>query len=213
MSYADAWFGLLMAELDRRGVLDEAIVVVLSDHGEELGEHGLYGHRYTLTDESLAVPLMVRLPGGEQGGRRVQGLVDLTDVLPTLLEAAGATSPAGTRGRSLWATLQGEAHEPRQAVFAQTMFRAVSVRVPQGRLTFSGIGADSPFLTELIGVTRLEPPAYSASAGLDKPTQLELSAQLVAWSRQLRAAEQGEHHAPSPEQRRLIREQGYWRPR
>ena len=213
VAYGDAWFGLLMAELQQRDLLDEAIVVVLSDHGEELGERGLFGHRYTLTDESLAVPLMVRLPGGVQGGRRVEGLVDLTDVMPTLLEAASATAPASIRGHSLWSVVQGGPPEPRAAVFAQTMFRAVSVRNTEGRLTFSGVGADSPWLGELIGTTRVEPPAFDASEGLTRQTQLELVAQLISWNKSLRPSGPGQNPLPTPEQRKLIREQGYWRPR
>jgi len=213
VAYADAWFGLFMAELDQRGLLDETIVVVLSDHGEELGEHGIFGHRYTLTDESLAVPLMVRLPGAAQAGRRVSGLVDLTDVMPTLLDAANAQHPAGIQGRSLWPVLEGAEHQAREAVFAQTMFRAVSVRNDQGRLTFSGIGADSPWLGEMMGTTRLEAPAFVASEGLDKAAQIDLVAKLVTWNHGLRQPKPGDPRAPTAEQKRLIREQGYWRPR
>ncbi len=211
VSYADAWFGLLMAALDERGLLEESIVVLLSDHGEELGEHGLYGHRYTLTDESLAVPLMVRLPGGEGAGQRVSGLVDLTDVMPTLLEAAGAPAPAGIRGRSLWPALHGAAFEPREAVFAQTMFRAVSVRNAQGRLSFTGMGADSPYLSELVSTAPVEAPAFEASPGLPKPTQQAMRGDLVVWSRALHQPEGVGDGALSPEQLQVMQEQGYWR--
>jgi len=214
VAYADAWFGLLMAELEARELLDEVVIVVLSDHGEELGEHGMFGHRYTLTDESLAVPLMVRLPGGEGGGQRLAGTVDLTDVMPTLLEAAEATPPAGIRGRSLWPALHGEPLEPRGAVYAQTMFRAVSVRTPEGRLTFTGVGADSPWLGELMGTARLQAPAWEASEGLARAQQMELVASLIAWNAELaRPSGSGAGRVLSPEQRQLMQDQGYWRPR
>ena len=212
VAYADAWFGLLMAELDERELLDDVVVVVLSDHGEELGEHGLYGHRYSLSDESLAVPLMVRLPGGAQGGRRVSGLVDLTDVMPTLLEAAEATPPAGIRGHSLWPVVQGGELEPREAVFAQTMFRAVSARSREGRLTFSGIGADSPWLSEMMGTSRVEAPAFEASGELPRPAQFDLVSKLILWNRDLRQSGPSEPRSLTPEQRQLMQEQGYWRP-
>ncbi len=212
VAYADAWFGLLMAELEDRGLLDQAVVVVLSDHGEELGEHGIYGHRYGLSDESLAVPLMVRLPGGAQGGRRVPGLVDLTDVMPTLLEAAGATPPASLRGRSLWSVLQGSEPDPRELVFAQSMFRAVSVRSPEGRLGFTGMDADAPWLADVLRSTQLQPPAFEASASLGRPAQQALREALVSWAQDLHRPPTALDAELSDEQLQVIREQGYWRP-
>lgn len=210
VSYADAWFGLFMAALDRRGALDHSVVVLLSDHGEELGEDGLFHHRYTLSDIALEVPLVVRLPGGAHGGRHVEGMVDLTDLMPTLLEAAGAQPPAGIRGRSLWPALQGAPLEPRPAVFSQTIFRAVSIRTPEGRLTFSGLGADDPWLAEMIATTRLQSPAFEASPGLSEPQRKTMRRDLAAWAAQLDHAEDATDATLSPEQIEVIQSKGYW---
>ena len=210
VSYADTWFGVFLAALERRGLLETSVVVLLSDHGEELGEDGLFHHRYTLSDLNLKVPLVVRLPGGAHGGRRVPGLVDLTDVMPTLLEAAGAEAPAGIRGHSLWPTLQGGPPMPRAAVYAQTAFRGVSIRTDQGRLGFTGIGADSPFLAPMLAATRLEGQAFEASAELDDDQRRVMRHDLAAWAAQLRQHDAPDQITISPEQLEVIQQKGYW---
>jgi arylsulfatase A-like enzyme len=210
VSYGDAWFGLLMAALERRGALDRAVVVLLSDHGEELGEDGIFHHRFGLSDITLHVPLLVRLPGGQGGGRHVEGAVDLTDVMPTLLEAAGAQVPSGIRGRSLWPVLHGQPHEPRAATFSQSMFRSVSVRTEQGRLTFSGIGADSPYLAPMLASTNPNGPAFEASEGLSHAQREDLRQQLTAWALSLHQPDAAGEVQLTPEQLEVIQDMGYW---
>jgi arylsulfatase A-like enzyme len=210
VSYGDTWFGLLMSTLERRGALDNAVVVLLSDHGEELGEDGLFHHRYTLSDISLQVPLLVRLPGGQGGGRHVDGAVDLTDLMPTLLEAGGAQAPAGIRGRSLWPALQGQPLEPRPVTFSQSMFRSVSVRSDEGRLSFSGIGADSPYLAAMLASTNLEGPAFEASEGLTRDQREDLRQQLTAWALGLHQPTAAGEVQLTPEQLEVIQDKGYW---
>ncbi len=207
--YGDAFFGLLMAGLRSRGLLDNSLVVLVADHGEELGEHGLYHHRYTLSDESLRIPIIMRPPGGLDGGRSLPGLVDLTDVMPTLLDAAGAETPAGTRGSSLWPVLQGAELTPRRAVYSQCMFRSVSARDQHGRLSFTGMDADSPWLADLIAASRLNGPAFEASEGLSRPQQERLRQGLVAWARSLQQPDSSADPI-SEEQLRIMQEKGYW---
>jgi len=210
VSYGDTWFGLFLAALEQRGALDNSVIVLLSDHGEELGENGIFHHRYSLSDESLKVPLVVRLPGGQGGGRRVPGLVDLTDVMPTLLEAAEAESPTGIRGRSLWSVLQGGAHEPRPAVYAQTMFRGVSVRTDQGRLSFTGIGADSPYLVDMVGTARLDGPSFDLDPDLDKAQHQAMRSDLTTWATGLHHPDAAGEVKLSDEQLEVMRDKGYW---
>jgi len=79
VSYADAQVGRLLGELDRRGMLRRAIVVITADHGEELGDHGGYNHGYTAYNEVAHVPLIISGPGLPEGKRvkRLTGGVDL----------------------------------------------------------------------------------------------------------------------------------------
>jgi arylsulfatase A-like enzyme len=98
----DRAFGRLIEGLAAAGRLDDAVVVLTSDHGEEFGEHGRLGwHSHTLYDELLRVPLLLKLPRGEGVGRIVAAPVRLIDLAPTLLEAAGVPAPPQFAGRSL----------------------------------------------------------------------------------------------------------------
>jgi arylsulfatase A-like enzyme len=87
LQYLDARLGQLFDRLESEGMLSETLVVVTSDHGENLGDHELMGHQYCLYDTLMHVPLVVRGPGVEPGLR--EGLVELRDLYGTLLAAAG----------------------------------------------------------------------------------------------------------------------------
>jgi choline-sulfatase len=113
---ADAAVGTVLAELKRRGLYDGAIVVLLSDHGEGLGEHGEEQHGFFLYRETLQVPLLVKLPGGVRSGTTVLAPAQLVDVAPTLLALAGVERPAGLDGQSLF-SLPAE-----RRVYAETFY-------------------------------------------------------------------------------------------
>jgi arylsulfatase A-like enzyme len=97
---ADEAVGRLLDALDRLGLADDTVVVITSDHGEELGEHGRIGHGRTLYEEVLQVPLLVRVPGWQPA--RVETPVMLIDVLPTLLDELGLPSPEGLASAGLF---------------------------------------------------------------------------------------------------------------
>jgi tetratricopeptide (TPR) repeat protein len=98
---ADKVIGDLLAELKRLGIYDRATIVLLSDHGEGLGDHGEKQHGIFLYRETLQVPLMIKLPGAERGGERISTPAQLVDVTPTLLSLAGVEVPEGLTGSSL----------------------------------------------------------------------------------------------------------------
>lgn len=86
-AYLDEWLGVLFGRLRADGLDKDTIVVVAADHGENFGEHGLLRHGLCLYDTLLHVPLIVRIPG--RSAKRVSGLVQLIDVMPSLMNAAG----------------------------------------------------------------------------------------------------------------------------
>jgi arylsulfatase A-like enzyme len=110
-SVLKGWF----AEWERRGLLDNTIVVVTSDHGEGLRQRlPRYGGHGDLNVEGLQIPLLVRLPNGERGGERVDHLLSLVDIVPTVLDAAGLPKDERLPGYSAI----GEARAGDQWVFA-----------------------------------------------------------------------------------------------
>src|SRR5262249_53876169 len=99
---ADAAFGELVAGLKRLGLYDPAVLVLLSDHGEGLREHGEQEHGILLYREALQVPLLLKLPAGARAGPSGDAPAQLVPVPPPVLDPAGVAPPAGTRpGRSL----------------------------------------------------------------------------------------------------------------
>ena len=96
----DAGVGRLLDALERKGWLENAWVIVLSDHGEAFWEHGSFGHR-GLYEEELHVPLILHPPGGLEVPRRIAELAGLVDLVPTLLAALEVDAPMETQGRDL----------------------------------------------------------------------------------------------------------------
>jgi len=119
--YADRALGDLFRALRERGLLDRTLVVVTSDHGESLRERApvWFTHDPFLYEETLRVPLLLRLPGAEHGGARVSALARGIDILPTLLQAADLPA-AGTRGRSLLDLVEGRRDARPVYLYAQT---------------------------------------------------------------------------------------------
>lgn len=100
---ADRMAGVLLDGLRGRGLLDDTLVVVLADHGEEFFEHGGFEHGHTLMPEVTRIPLIVRLPDGRGAGTLVSRPATLLDLVPTLCREAGWTPPAGLPGSDgLW---------------------------------------------------------------------------------------------------------------
>jgi arylsulfatase A-like enzyme len=123
IAYVDGWVGKLLEAIDREGLRDRTMVVVVSDHGEAFGVHSAYGkkmffHGQTLYDELLRVPLVVRVPG--VAPRRVKDPVALVDLAPTIAEVMGVPSAPTFVGRSLVPAMLGEALPPRP-IFAELL--------------------------------------------------------------------------------------------
>ena len=101
IAHVDEQFGRLLRLLEARGLAEDSLTLFLADHGEELFDHGAMGHGYSLFEEVVRIPLVIRFPGGEHGGTRVPARASLADVLPTTLGVLGAPVPEGLDGRDL----------------------------------------------------------------------------------------------------------------
>jgi arylsulfatase A-like enzyme len=120
LRYGDWAVGEVERLLREAGVFEDTILIVTSDHGEAFGEHGYWGHTFSAFDESIHVPLVVRLPGSERVVGRVSGLTQTVDLLPTLFDMLEISYPReAVQGRSLLPLLSGEAEEVNEYVFAR----------------------------------------------------------------------------------------------
>ena len=119
---ADAIVGKFLAFLKLHGYYDRSLVILLSDHGEGLGQHGEDEHGTLLYRETLHVPLLLKLPGGRGSGLRVRAPVGLTDVFPTVVDAAGAPVPAGLAGRVLPVSSSDAGVFPEREIYSETLY-------------------------------------------------------------------------------------------
>lgn len=106
IAFTDSFVGRVLAALDRLKLADDTIVVLLSDHGEEFYDHGDLRHGLTLHREVVRIPLMIRAPG--IASRRVEQVVRMVDVLPTLLELLALPKASIAQGTSLARAMNGE---------------------------------------------------------------------------------------------------------
>lgn len=114
----DAALGKLFSYLRKHSLYDESLIAVMADHGEALGQHGEEGHGIFLYDETVHVPLLIKLTRGRYAGRRVRSPVRLVDVAPTIAEAVGISVPEEMQGESLLHALTpGAAERP---VYSET---------------------------------------------------------------------------------------------
>jgi arylsulfatase A-like enzyme len=139
IAYADEQLGHLWKALDDLQLRERTIVVVLSDHGESLGEKGMMGHGHSLSEELLRIVLLMRLPGQGRAQRRIPEVVSSVDVMPTLLDLMGVDPRLlPVQGRSLRPLLEGGAWE--QPAFSHALntredgSRLLAVRVGPWRL-------------------------------------------------------------------------------
>ncbi len=97
----DAAFGDFLDELARRGLAASSAVLLTADHGEEFLDHGGWKHGFTLYEEMLRIPFVLRLPAGVAAGRTVAAPVDQVDIAPTLLALAGLPPSSELPGRDV----------------------------------------------------------------------------------------------------------------
>ena len=113
--------GRMVAALNETEQLNNTIVIFMSDHGEMLGDHGIYLKGPHFYEEAVRVPLIFNWPGQFKTGLKVDGLTELIDITPTLLDAAGLSIPQFIQGKTLLPILSGKANPDhhRNSVFSE----------------------------------------------------------------------------------------------
>ncbi len=131
VAYTDAAVGALLARLREEGLLDDAVVAFVADHGEQLGEGGYYFGHWDVLEETARVPMVISHSDGRHAGAVVEQLVATIDLLPTLLAWLGVDASLDFDGRDLTPLARGEAL-PERPVYTE-QFEYFPVRAMRGR--------------------------------------------------------------------------------
>lgn len=168
----DAAFGALLDLLAQRALLEETVIVFVSDHGEEFFDHGSWQHGKTLYTEMLDIPLIVRAPG-MAAGKVVKRQAQQVDLVPTVLDLLGLSVPDALEGRSLvpWMTGEGEpATDPAEEVafswLEERGLQSAAVTTPEWRL----ISRRFPMSRNLL-FNRLSDPGELHDLASEKPVR------------------------------------------
>ncbi len=161
VAYTDSLFGRFREELEKRGLLESSLVIVTGDHGEGLGQHAEGFHGFFIYDSTVHVPLIIRPPFDELGGRVIEEAVSHVDLFPTILEATGQPIPEQAQGESLLPLLldRTPAEKTERLVYSESLYPLLhygwaplrSIRSEQ----FKFIDAPAPELYDL-SADRLE---------------------------------------------------------
>ncbi len=136
VTMVDKWAGRVLRKLDELGIADETAVVVISDHGTGLGDHGKIKKSTPIYEEVGRIVWLMRLPGSLQVRKRVKALVQPADLMPTLLELAGIESPDFIQGSSVLSLIKGRRRKVRGIAVTGSMSvgrRAVELTVTSER--------------------------------------------------------------------------------
>jgi tetratricopeptide (TPR) repeat protein len=101
IAYVDSVMGKFFRQLKASGLYDDTVIALTADHGESLGAHGENTHGIFVYDETIHVPLTIKLPHGATTGKRIEDRVELADIMPTLLGSVGIAVPEKVQGQSL----------------------------------------------------------------------------------------------------------------
>jgi arylsulfatase A-like enzyme len=206
VAYLDRQVGRLLGFLESRGLVESTVVVVVADHGESLGEHGVRFRHAGLHDTTTHVPMMIRWPGKKPPGRRFGELVQTIDLFPTLLRAVGVDPPPqdGVDLREL--------HEKkgRRAVFAEHAGKlGLMVRTRTHKYILSegntNFFADGTYFYDLTA----DPKEENNLAGQGLAAERELSETLRRWLAARRRAPGTTARTLSAEEEARLRALGY----
>ena len=139
LGYVDQQVGELRRALEEAGVWDETVFILAADHGEGLWEHGWIGHNVQVYEPSAHIPLIMRFPPGVgPRGQRIDALVDLVDLAPTVADVFGVRDQGGAdrefQGRSLLPVIAGAPGRP--VVVSRTVWERPRYALRDGRWTF-----------------------------------------------------------------------------
>jgi arylsulfatase A-like enzyme len=211
VAYADAQLGFLLAAMKKAGLLENAVLVVTADHGEEFLEHGAFGHGNTLYTEVLRVPLIIKAAAVTRAGTRIKKTVRQIDLMPTALELLGVEAPHKVEGESLVNLLKDPDSGPDRPAYAATRHLFHQDETMRS-LRESGdkiIITQNPDRAELFDLSE-DYPEQNNIAFKDPERLKVMSDRLVDFEKAMLPPPAGGGGIPAPERtRELLRSLGY----
>lgn len=134
VTFHDEHMGKFFTELETMGRMQDTMIVITNDHGEEINDHGKFGHGHSLYDELLRAPLLMHFPGLFPAGARIDEVVETVDVTPTILDALGLEPMAQAEGASLLPLIQGKPVQRPTYALSEFLDNRRSVRVGNWKL-------------------------------------------------------------------------------
>jgi choline-sulfatase len=134
VTFHDEQMGKFFTELQTLGLLEDTMIVITNDHGEEINDHGKFGHGHSLYDELLRSPLLMYFPGLFPAGSRVTEITETVDVTPTILDALGLEPLAQADGTSLLPLIQGKPVQRPTYALSEFLDNRRAVRVGNWKL-------------------------------------------------------------------------------
>jgi arylsulfatase len=194
--YTDDALAELFAMLDAAGILEDAVIAVVADHGESLGEHGYYFGHWDVLWENARVPMVLAHPDGRHGGRRVAETVRTIDLMPTLLAWLGIEAPGDLDGVDLSALIEGEGSEETTAYTEQHQYtRTHAVRTKDWLLLRRGASRGDAPDSAIRLYRRIDGRAVPEDVSADHPDILAL---LAARLEELHRADDSGKSVPIP---------------
>ena len=216
----DIQLGLFLEGLEQRGRLNDTLVILTADHGEDLQEHGYFDHRSNLRDTTTRVPLVLwgaGIPPEARGTVRTD-LTQAIDIVPTILGAAGIQAPANARGRNLL----HDTSDFDGPIFQVGVLPQFSARTRTHRLVFFGFPATFPLLDLALEVAPLDPrwfklfdlrtdPEEQTNVVTSQPETADaLRRDLLRWHRSLPISTEWGRQVDNPGLQALLTSRGYW---
>jgi arylsulfatase A-like enzyme len=206
--YVDSVLGSLFSFLHQKGIWNETVVLVTSDHGEMLNEHGEIGHGFFLYQPALRVPLILKA-AGLRPGESVNDLVQLVDIAPTLLAAAGLKPPPEMQGEDLLPVAIEKRKKKNRTAFAESYFASLQFGISPIRSIQDGhlkyIDAPQPELYDLAS----DPHEASNSAAERKGDLQQLKTKMSQYEKAYSKQFQNEERTVSAEQAEQFAALGY----
>ncbi|MBI4803539.1 MAG: sulfatase [Elusimicrobia bacterium] len=210
IAYADRFVGALLAKLDELGLAGNTVVILTSEHGEELADHGSFdrfGQR-NLYEEAIRVPLIVKNPRIALKGARIPAQAQLIDIMPTVLELLAVPVNKEAQGVSLVPLIAGGKPEKdfNRFVYSEAGFHKWAVRAGEWKLIYESGKYE---LFDLVN----DRSETENLAEKNPAVVYELAQELMSWRRRTRTAKSPDDTRVTltGEMKRKLKEAGYWR--